>query len=322
MPKKPDVFSTTRSGSVRAAAKLRQNQDGTIQSPAQAIPDGDTLGVHIDGSGAVRFLGIDTPEKSFRQPLGGASSLDGAPWADYLADPFAPGLGEFELEPDLKAHINAKAAADAGANHHRHGRAAELALTTLVEQDMTVLGQTREEFGFHLSFSHEVFDTFGRFLCFINRDQPVADDPEPRPLSYNERLLELGVTLPYFIWPNTAPFRDARTIVDAIVEPGGGAALGSAGALGRARQFVQDARANRIGVFSAADPLVFEAFEIRYLGRGSAPSRAVIDLSKEDNVILRPQNYFKIANPEDRLFIPREYVYAFTARGWKLEGWS
>ena len=83
---------------------------------------------------------------------------------------------------------------------------------------------------------------------------------------------------------------------------------------------MKSARATGIGVFDAADPLRFEAFEIRYLGRAEVPNRGVIDLSRNDDVILRPQSYFKIPNPEDRLFIPAEFVPLFAAKGWRLEG--
>jgi hypothetical protein len=90
--------------------------------------------------------------------------------------------------------------------------------------------------------------------------------------------------------------------------------------LKHARAAVKQARANGLGVFDPADPLRFMAFEVRYLGRAEAPIRAVIDLSTDDPLILRPQSYFKIVNPEDRLFIPGEFVPLFAARGWRLEG--
>ena len=88
----------------------------------------------------------------------------------------------------------------------------------------------------------------------------------------------------------------------------------------KARDAVKLARANGLGAFDPADPLRFEAFEVRFLGRGEVPIRAVIDLSRDDTVILRPQSYFKIPNPEDRLFIPGEFVPLFAAKGWRLEG--
>ena len=59
MASKPQVFFALQSsGSVRGIAALRQEQNGATQTLAQAIPDGDTISIHLDGSGAVRFLGI------------------------------------------------------------------------------------------------------------------------------------------------------------------------------------------------------------------------------------------------------------------------
>ena len=323
MASKPKVFFTFGGGDVRSIAGIRQERDGSTQSLAKAIPDGDTLSVHLDGSGGVRFLGIDTPEKAFDLSGSGRPSLDDDAWATYLADPFAPQFGPFDVEPDLKAHLQSRANAAGGLNHHKHGLSARDTLTALVESDLAALNQTPEGFQFFLSFSYEVFDTYGRFLAFINRNQPEATPANPRPLSYNERMLESGASLPYFIWPNIAPFRSADTVMDAIVPVRGAADLAQgSSSLRRAREFVKAARAAGIGVFSPLDPLQFEAFEIRYLGRRSAPTRPLIDLSKNDNVILRAQNYFKVPNPEDRLFIPMEFVYAFVAKGWRLEGWS
>ena len=89
--------------------------------------------------------------------------------------------------------------------------------------------------------------------------------------------------------------------------------------LKRARTFVKQARASEEGVFDPQDPLRFEAFEIRYLARRQGPDRAVIDLSRNDDIIRAAQRYFEIANPEDRLYIPRHFVPFFVGRGWQLE---
>lgn len=324
MASKPQVFFALRpSGSVRGIAALRQEQNGATQTLAQAIPDGDTISIHLDGSGAVRFLGIDTPEKAFDLSGQGRPGLDDPRWANYLSDPFAPEFGPFPLETALEAHLRARANPAAAVNHFRHGEAARSALTQLVQDDMTALGQAPSAFGFFLSFSYEVFDAYGRFLAFINRNQPRTDAAPPRPLTYNERMLERGASLPYFIWPNIAPFRDAESVLDAVVPVGRAADLAQqSSSLRRARDFVKAARAAGLGVFDPADPLQLEAFEVRYLGRREAPNRAVIDLSKNENLLLRPQSYFKIPNPEDRLFIPSEFVPAFVAKGWRLEGWD
>jgi hypothetical protein len=210
--------------------------------------------------------------------------------------------------------------AGAATNHRLHGDNAEQSLLALVQADMTALGQTLNTFGYFLSFSFETFDSFGRCLAFINRNQPNANTPSPRPLSYNERQLENGAALPFFIWPNIAPFRQA-SILDAVFAPGTARQMADASDdLRRARDFVRQARTNSLGVFHPTNPLRLEAFEVRYLGRREPPNRAIIDLSRNDDVLLQPQNYFRIPNAEDRLFIPPHFVPMFVSRGWRLEG--
>lgn len=322
MAKFPDVFFTV-SEVPRAITSIRRETTGQPQTLNAAIPDGDTIGVHLLGSGAIRFLGIDSPEKSFERPSPGPTSLDSAEWEAYLTDPFLPQFGPFGLENDLVTHLQTRIGPGAGINHRFHAVNAEQALTDLVQSDINALGQNTSTFGFFIAFSFEVFDTFGRFLAFINRNQPNPNVPGPRPLSYNERMLERGAALPYFIWPNVDPFRSS-SLLDAVIPPfSANIVAEGTPALKRARDFVKQARANPSpsSIFNPANPLRFEAFEIRYLGRREAPNRAVIDLSQNDNVILKPQNYFRIPNPEDRLFIPAPFVPLFVTRGWRLEGW-
>lgn len=315
-----EVFFSLSDGSPRAVMGVRRTSSGTVQTLDQSVPDGDTVGMQLNGTGSVRFLGIDSPEKAFEQPLGGGQALNGAAWEQYLTNPLANGYPAHLLEPPLHAHLQGRFGPGAAANHHRHAVAAGENLKQLIQSDATALGQTLEQFQYFLSFSYEVFDRFGRFLAFLNRNQPNANVPSPRPRSYNERQLQSGRALPFFIWPNLSPFRDAATVVDAVPRPGTANTIAESGDFKRARDFVKSARATGLGVFEVADPLRFDAFEIRYLGRGEVPSRAVIDLSRNDNVILRPQSYFRIPNPEDRLWIPPEFVPLFAARGWRLEG--
>lgn len=317
----PDAFFTT-SGSVRAVGSVRRGANGQPQTLNASISDGDTIGFHIEGSGSVRFLGIDTPEKNFQLPNSSAARrLDSAEWETYLTDPFLPQFGPFDLAPNLVSHLRTRIGAGAGVNHRFHGDNAEQALIALVDADMNALGQNLNTFRYFLSFSFEVFDSFGRFLAFINRNQPDANTPSPRPLSYNERMLESGAALPYFIWPNIDPFRET-SMLDAVIAPGTANQMAEATpALRRARDFVRQARTSGMGVFNPANPLRFEAFEVRYLGRRETPNRAVIDLSRNDNFILQPQHYFRIPNAEDRLFIPSTFIPLFVSRGWRLEGW-
>src|SRR5262245_52788870 len=315
-----ETFFTLSDGSPRAVMGVRRKSNGTVQTLDESIPDGDTVGTQLDGTGSVRFLGIDTPEKKFEQPLGGDQSLNGPKWEQFLTNPFVNGFPATLLEPPLAAHLQPRFGSGAAANHHRHAVTAGEALKQLIQSDVTALGQSTDQFRYFLSFSYEVFDRFGRFLAFLNRNQPNPNVPGPRPRSYNERQLEAATAMPYFIWPNINPFRDADSVPDAVLPPGTANTVAEQGDLKRARDFVKSARAAQIGVFVAADPLRFEAFEVRYLGRKEAPTRAVIDLGKNDNVILRPQSYFKIPFPEDRLFIPPEFVPLFSAKGWRLEG--
>jgi hypothetical protein len=95
-------------------------------------------------------------------------------------------------------------------------------LPTLRFHDVDDSGGSVAELGLFLAFAHDVIDRYGRLLAFVHRDDPVA---QPRP--YNEHLLAGGVALPYFIWPNVAPFiREAD-----VPEPGvpiGGAHLDAA----------------------------------------------------------------------------------------------
>jgi hypothetical protein len=317
-----DVIFTVN-GLPRAVTSIRRDANGQPQSLNASIPDGDTVGVHVTGSSSVRFLGIDTPEKTFELPgsAGAFRRLDSPEWEAYLTDPFLPQFGPFPLDVSLVNHLRTRIGPGAGANHRLHGDNAEQELIALVQSDMAALGQDLNTFGYFLAFSFEVFDSFGRFLAFINRNQPDANNPGPRPLSYNERMLERGAALPFFIWPNIDPFRDS-SLLEAVISPRTANDVAqTTPALRLARDFVRQARANKRGVCDQANPLRFEAFEVRYLGRRELPSRAVIDLSRNDDVILRPQNYFRIPNPEDRLFIPPEFVPLFVARGWRFEGW-
>lgn len=317
-----DAFFAT-DGNVRAIGSIRRGANGQPQSLEASIPDGDTIGLHIEGSGSIRFLGVDTPEKNFQ--LAGSSAqrrLDSAEWDAYLTDPFLPQFGPLQLDANLVSHLQGRIGAGVGINHRFHGDHAERTLISLVQADMNALGQDSNTFGYFLSFSFEVFDSYGRFLAFINRNQPNGTSPGPRPPSYNERMLASGAAMPFFVWPNIDPFRESPSILDAVIAPGAANQVAeTTPGLRRARDLVRQARANGTGVFDPDNPLRFEAFEVRYLGRREAPSRAVIDLSRNDNVMLQPQHYFRIPNAEDRLFIPPAFVPLFVSRGWRLEGW-
>ena len=295
----------------------------TPGSPRQQVHDGDTINVRALGNFGIRFLGIDAPEISFTLP--GTQTfvaLSDARWEDYLSDPFAAGLEPFkpELTVGLRTYLQAHCGPGTATNHAELAVVAENALTEEIIKDMQTLGKNNDTFKFFLAFAFEIMDGYGRLLCYVNRDQPDAHTPEPRPRSYNERLLSTAQVMPYFIWPNTDPFRQQNSISNAVIPPGQANTLASGNnALAQARKAVSEARQQQIGIFAAANPLRLAPFEVRFLARRSAPDRWVIDLGKNDDVLIQPQNYYTIANLEDRLFIPGEYVPLFVEKGWQRQ---
>jgi len=294
---------------------------GQPGTPDTQVHDGDTIEVALPGNLGVRFLGVDAPEVSFTLPGNRQFTPISAPaWEPFLTDPFAPTLPPFDppLDPGLLAFLQGRVGQGVAANHARLGQAATGALRAQVNADVAVLGQTPDTFQFFCAFAHEVMDGFGRLLCYLNRQQRSPTDPEPRPATYNERMLAAGLVVPYFIWPNLNPFRRQPSLTDAVPAPGRAARLAAADpALRTARGFVRDARTHQIGLYTAADPLRLLPFELRFLARRRPPDRWVLDLSSDADVLLAPQAYFQIPNPEDRLFIPAEYVPLFVERGWQ-----
>jgi endonuclease YncB( thermonuclease family) len=293
-------------------------------SVAQQVHDGDTINVEAAGNLSVRSLGIDTPEVSFTLP--GSSlfqSIAGEDWNQFLTDPFSGAPAGFvnSLGDGLRQHLQSAAGAGCAANHAYHANNAHRQLEQLVDQDMQVLAQDRDTFKFFMAFAHEIMDRYGRLLCFINRYQETDGDPEPRPRSYNERMLEAGCACPYFIWPNINPFRRQSSVAKAVPLPGTIFDIANAqDALGPARQWVMTARQDQRGIFEAGNPLRLEPTELRFLSRQTAPNRWVIDLSQPNtNTLLHPVNYHKISNSEDRLFIPQEHVPLFVEKGWQRE---
>lgn len=316
MPKTIEQISGLTVGHVGLG--LRGGVSGSVR---QQVHDGDTINVRATGNFGVRFLGVDAPEISFTLP--GQSKFTGLSdndWDVYLTDPFAGALDPFNppLTEGLLNHLKDRVGAGAAMNHFRHASAAEDSLEQEVLADLQALGQTEENFRFFLVFANEVMDRYGRLLCFINREQADPAVPEPRPLTYNERLLKLGKVSPYLIWPNINPFRKQENLIKAVIPPGRAPDIANREeTLRSARNSVRDARQNRIGLFDQNDPLRLQPFEVRFLARRKPPDRWVIDLTKNDNALVKPQDYYTIPNMEDRLFIPEEYVPLFVDAGWQ-----
>ena len=314
------IFELGNTGRTVGVFGLGARGDG-IGSVAQQTSDGDTVNVRALGNFGVRFLGIDTPESSFRLPGSAAFSSTGSEgWQEFLNDPFAAQWGDIELTGPLRASLEERTGTGCAENHKLHASRAEDSLEAMISSDLQVMGWTKETAEFFLSFAVEALDGYGRLLAYINRNQRSATVPEPRPKSYNERQLVQGSALPYFIWPNVNPFRRQSSLLDAVLAPGTAADVGEAeSALRDARSAVRSARSNQIGVFDAGDPLRIEAFELRFLAGRRAPGRWVIDLSQNDDRLLGPQRYLEIPNAEDRLFVSSQHVPLFEMRGWRRD---
>ncbi len=302
------------------ALGLRGNRQGTVD---EQVHDGDTIVSRATDNFGIRFLAIDTAEVSFMFP--GTTrflSLTSPEWNDFLDDPFASRWPEWkgELDAGLKDYLRMKLQPEGGTNQAWHAEQSTKYLRDEVRKDMRELGQTEETFRLFLAFSHEVMDGYARFLAYVNREQPNRNEPTPRPLTYNERLLQAGMTMPYFIWPNINPFRRASSIIQAVIPPGEANKVANEDtALNRARQWVRAARGRHLGVFDAMQPQMLEPFELRFLSRREPLRRWVIDLSRNDDFLIKPENYHTIPWPEERLFIPEEYVPLFVSKGWKLQ---
>lgn len=293
---------------------------GRTGSPAQLVHDGDTVNVKAAGNFGVRMLGIDTPEVSFSLPSAPFVSLKDERWTKFLTDPFAEEWGPMEkLPPGLIAFLKAKVGPYTAADHFKHADAARIALTKAIEDDRKVMG-TGDQFKFFLLFGFEVMDAYGRLLCLMNREQRDKDKPTKRPNTYNLRLLEQGLAFPYFIWPNINPWDKPDSVMDAVFKPGTIAtSMKSSGEIQLARAAVRNARQKHLGLFDAMRPMLLEPFELRMLARRGAPSRFLIDMTKNDDVLIHPKNYWTVPHSEDRLWIPKTYVPLFVENGWNKQ---
>jgi endonuclease YncB( thermonuclease family) len=310
------AIDQTRSGLTYGVFGLG-NHGSKPGSVAQQVHDGDTVAVRALGNLSVRFLGIDTPEVSFTLP--GSSqfrSIGDSDWEAFLTDPFAGNLPPIDLDPALKANLQARLGAGVATNHARHAEIAHRALEQEIQNDMNARGLTKDDFQFYSAFAREIVDRYGRLLAFLNVDDPSAS----RPPDYNTRMLELGLATPYFIWPNVDPWRSRGSLLDATLPPVPFRRQANApGKLRDARDAVARARTGGLGIFAADDPLKLHAFELRFLAQRRAPDRWVIDLGSDAPTLLKPQNYHTVTAIEDRLFIPADYVPLFERVGWQTQ---
>ncbi len=313
------VFDTNRSGTATFTRGFLANRVGNPGSISQAVSDGDTVRVFFKGGQGLRFLGCDTPEKSIEFRKSGFVKLSDKRWEDYLGSVWNDSKwGKFDppLSASLKAHLKKKIKTKPAANQWKHATSATESLKSLIESDRKKLGLAESSLKIFAMFSHEILDRYGRPLVFTNLD---VKEKSKRPDIYNVRMIANGSATPFFMWPNIEPFRK-YSVQDAAMAPKRlRAEVNRAKKLLAARKLAAKARQNNLGIYNTSDPLQLHAFELRYLGRRKAPDRWVINIGKgvTDSKLISPDQYFQIPNPEDRLFIPAEYVPLFRTKGWK-----
>lgn len=301
---------------------LHGNKTGSIK---QNVHDGDTSNVILDRNLGVRLLGIDTPEISFEFPGSRTFiALSSTKWdVLFTSGAWKQGL---MLDAGLLRDLEQRIGNGIGVakNHADHAEAAQQSLETIMEADLLESGKPKEEFRQFMAFAHEFLDSYGRLLCYLNSDSENYPDPPIasaiKRWSYNERQLMSGWAVPYFIWPNVQPFLNQQPFNRNHVSPEGfWSRIKSSSKLNTARAAVALARSQGIGVFNPINPLRVMPFELRFISRKKGPERYVINLQDiGGNQLLNPAQYYTIANPEDRLHIPPEYLPIFLAFGWKV----
>jgi hypothetical protein len=314
----PNTIMTYKNG-LKAAHVSFGLHGASPGSLKQIVHDGDTVAVRSLNNFGVRFLGVDAAEISYTLPGKTTFTSTSDPkWKDFLRDPFAGPEGaayKSILNIGLLNHIESIRTENAGEVHALYAKQAEKELENEVDKDLKEMGKSKDNFEFFIAFAYEVMDGYGRLLGYINRNQESGE----RPKTYNERLLQKGLVSPYFIWPNVNPFRRQKSPADAVPEAGAASDIANKEkTLREAREMVKTSRNNKTGIYSVIQPLKILSFELRFMARRELPKRWLIDLSRNDDRLVPPEEYYTVPNEEDRLWIPLEFIPLFNDKGWKL----
>jgi len=187
----------------------------------------------------------------------------------------------------------------------------------MIIEEYVERAQAGKHFSFFMAFSHEILDSYGRLLCYINRNNTKTEQNQNRyKYSYNERMLENGMAFPYFIWPNVTPFFMPGTLIkDSIPDAADLQTFmaNKAARLNKARNDVANARANGLGVWSGN---ILAPHELRFLARRKPPNRWVLDLGTCSPQLVKPIKYYTIQKSEDRLYIDEHYIPLFQQKGY------
>ena len=272
-----EAVRSTRSGTFAVAA-LPPFGDG-VATVRQAVHDRDTVNVAPEGDFAIRFLGVETAERSFDFPwradeafsarnprfVCSAMQIGISFWPTCSG---ATGGDHRALNSVIQADLANRAGAGAAANHDFWARAGERFLEDEIERDRTNRGLVNADFRFFLAFAFEVMDGYGRLLCFLNVNEP---DRARRPEDYNLRALRAGLALPYFIWPNIDPFLRTGSVTGAAGAPRPlRQAIADSRSLRIARETVRAVRTAGVGLYGGENPLQMMPFVSCGIWHGAA----------------------------------------------------
>jgi hypothetical protein len=253
--------------------------------------------------------------------------LNDISWKKYLSEPFDPSFFDTDsfkksLGEGLFKYLKEKTGSETAANQYDNSLISRQKLFDIINMDKIESERQGRKFSFFMRFSFEVFDAYGRLLCYLHKNKEKGEQSSND--SYNELLLESGYAVPYFIFPNVDPFIKFNSILDAIPEVGQDRfafykLIQRSDKLKKARKYLENIRSGKNNtLFTGDNALKLLPFELRILERREKPFRYVVDLSNPEPIIIPPEDYFLIRNVEDRFFIPEEYLPIFEKRGYKV----
>ena len=240
--------------------------------------DGDTPTIQTP----VRMLGMDAPELHF----GGASETNPGKF-DLPFESFLKNAGR-TLPAGLQKHLGKRLAGKACTRHIEAGKAAlehfEAIVATRLDRGLGGNGKPLQPRRLFVMASNEVFDRYGRFLCYLNANYTRAEResiPAAKRPTFNLHMMQDGHAASLLIYPNV-PKPDDLALV---------------------RKAVGKARTGKKGFWAQASKMLL-AYEFRWVidtiaGTRNGPDRFCGDL--ETGVLHAPAMYYKVA-PEDRLF--------------------
>ena len=228
---------------------------GHSKGPECHCFDGDSVYVTSGANVLVRLTGIDAPEVR-------GMSLYYLKKSGFLN----------RLNYQLRKWLNPRLTQESIRIHKQLGFKARKYLENILEEELVVtLGQ-------------HVFDRYERPLVYLagnNQD------------SYNYKMVETGLAIPYFIYPNAVSLTEKGKIDYTMIE--------------KMRNAAVKAHEDKLGLWAHIEDILLPK-ELRFLTRREYPVKYCADLVH--NVIHPPQHYFKGLIEDQLYFYSKDVVTA------------